>query len=379
MWRIIAVCLTGALTWTASAGAAQQGSKKIGEKTAQEWIGLLQMEAATQKRLAILLVLELFEPVDYGIIITAVAGTLKDDKDDEVRTAAAQLLGRLGPQAKETSAVKAAKALTAALAKDDTPGVRRAAAKALGGKMTIFADDAVPVLANALKDQDAGTRSAAAAALKDYGKDALDEMPKILDAMKDTKLDHVTRYYCLQILTQNSKDAAKLVPVLIAVVNEKDVNITLRRAAVDGLAGFFRDAQAATNDLLGILKDDKAPLLLRQSAAAALAKIQPDSGKVWPTLHQLMKHEDAAMRTQAIYLAGKLCKFEKDFIPALIERCKDDNMETQVAAVQELGELGTAARAAEKLVKELADNSPRQTVREAANAALKKIQGIADQ
>jgi HEAT repeat protein len=82
------------------------------------------------------------------------------DKDPDVRSTAATVLGKYGPEARE-----AVPALTAAL-KDDDKDVRRATAYALA-RIGRDARDAIPSLKETLRDKDPKVREAAAYALKE--------------------------------------------------------------------------------------------------------------------------------------------------------------------------------------------------------------------
>ncbi len=383
MRRIMAICLGGVILLGASATAFpanRQGEKEkvFSGKTISEWCELLKKSTKVKQRQAIIIFLagvdEKYNHPDANIL-TALVDCLKEDSDAEVRATAAEALGGIGPMQTGKKAEYIAGVLTEALnKKGEAASVRQAAAKGLGGKMWTHAVDGVSALAAALSDSNAEVRTAAAVSLKSYGKIALQEMPKLLAAVKDTKLDQYTRTYTLQILVTHSDDASKLVPILVGLLKEEGVADGLKHAAINGLGAYFRDAQDATEPLLNILKSDKEPLLVRQSAAATLGKIQPEGSKVWPTLQKLMKDGDAPLRAHAIRLAAKLCRSEKDLVPALMDRCDDDFADAQIAAVQELGDLGSAAKPAIDTLKRLAETSARPTVRAAAAAALKKLQ-----
>lgn len=82
------------------------------------------------------------------------------DKDPEVRSTAATVLGKYGPQARE-----AVPALIAAL-RDDDKHVRKATVYALA-KIGRDARDAIPTLKETLRDKEPKVREAAAYALKE--------------------------------------------------------------------------------------------------------------------------------------------------------------------------------------------------------------------
>jgi HEAT repeat protein len=368
------------LALSASAAQGQGEPFVFANKTTAEWIKLMESLEDAKKRQAVVVILESFPAAEQPKIVLALIGRLKNDPSKEVRATAAQVLGKVAPKVAEADAVAAAKALRQKLEdpKEEVE-VRLAAVKALAGKMVPYAKNVIEVLGDILDEENAELRAAAAATLKDYGPDALKVTPQLLTALKNDKLDLYTRIYVLQILTKHSKESAKVVPVLLGVLAEKDASDSLKLATVDGLGAFARDAAGATEPLAELFKDDKTPILLRQSAAQALIKIQADSKKVWPAAKEVMKDVNPAMRIQAIRLAGKLCKAEPELVPTLIKLTDDTiekNEETQIAVVQELGELGPAGGAiVEETLSKLASSASRQTVRDAAVIALKKVQG----
>jgi len=80
------------------------------------------------------------------------------------------------------------------------------------------------------------------------------------------------------------------------------------------------------------------------------------------------------VRIQAIRLAGILGKEESAVVPALVSQFESGNVEVRLAAVQELGHLGAAARKALPDLAKLARSDSRASVRDAAEVARKKIE-----
>src|SRR5690606_22692497 len=142
------------------------------------------------------------------------------------------------------------------------------------------------------------------------------------------------------------EDGSKIIPVYIAILREKDADSGLKQVVVDGLGEFGKEAVSGTDELVAVLEDISAPLLLRRSAAVSLVEVEADCKKVWPTVKKIMKSQANELRSQAARLAGKTCKNEPEAVDALIELCKDRNQDVQIAAIQELGEFGPAARKA---------------------------------
>ena len=106
----------------------------------------------------------------------------------------------------------------------------------------------------------------------------------------------------------------------------------------------------------------------------ALGKVSKDATVVWPAVRGVLKEKDSALRSQAVRVAGPLGKQEKEIVTALQEVARlDGNVEVRVAAIQELGQLGPDGKAAEETLADLAANDPRPSIREAAQAALKRV------
>ncbi len=123
-----------------------------------------------------------------------------------------------------------------------------------------------------------------------------------------------------------------------------------------------------------LLQGKGEPAGIRRAAAVALGKIGAKAQVVWPAVKGGLKDPDRLVRYQAIRLAGGLAKDERSAVPALAESAaKDDTTENRLAAIQELGQLGPAAIDAVPTLTSLAASDSRGSIREAAEAALKKI------
>jgi len=360
----VAICLP---LFTASTAVAQV---KLNEEVVKKLIAILgdveNKKAKSRQAAAIFL-----EQADAGTpgVINALVAALEKDPEPSVRAAAAQVLGAKGEEAKRAIDMLISKL------KDDAPEVRQAAARALGGKLAAHAKKAVPALGDTLSNDDPATRTAAAEALKAYGEEALKVEGKLMAAAQDTKLDRFTRIHCAQILIQQSTKAKEVSDALIQMLTEKDAHTSIKQVAVDGLAKFPREALAATDDLVDVYTNDKLPLLLRQSAAVTLAKIRPESKKVWPKVKQLLDDPTTAVRIQTIRLVAKVCKDEPDLVKALIQRTEDGSQETRIAAIQELGELGSLAKAALPALKQIQKTASRDSMRNLATETIDKIEG----
>jgi HEAT repeat protein len=330
---------------------------------------ILAEDKSSKRRQAAALALEAFGPRAKGVLI-ALTDALQKDTSAEVRRTAAQVLGQMGEDART-----AIPALVAALRQDKSESVREMAARALGGKMAPFSKVAVLALGEALADPSPGTRAAAAETLSELGVEARPAMRPLLDALKDPKAGRFTHLYAIQALSRFKADSDEIVPALLSAF-EHGADGGIRQAAAEGLARFGPEAGKAASALADVLGNAKAPLPLRRTCAVALLRIGADAKTAWPAVQAALTDPDATLRSQAVRLAGPLGKEERAVVPALVRRCLEDgNVEVRLAAIQELGQLGPAAKDAAKVLHHLARNDSRASIRNAAQASLKKIEG----
>ncbi len=337
-------------------------------KNSIQWMEILEKDKRFKYKRAAIFAMEYFGPAERGTIDVLTLVLRRKGEHPDIKQAAAQVLGRMGADAKA-----AVPALVSALATDENPKVRQAAAKALGGKMVPHSKRAVPELAEALAYKDHGVRDAAAASLKDLGKESRLVIDKVIKAVKDKHNPRFTRMYCAQLLSTFKQDGDRVLPILVATAQEKEADPTLRKVAVDGVAKFKKDSHDAGEALQKIFLEKDAPILLRKSAGEALVAIGTESSLVWPTVKKGLSDKNKEIREQAIRIAGKLCQEESELVPLLTKLCDESIIDLQLAAIQELGEIGPPAKAAIKKLKLLTKTAPRRIIREAAAKALKRI------
>ena len=347
-------------------------------KTLGEWLKILRTEKDVKWRRASLIALEVYGPKKAGVV-PGLLDALEKDAEPTIRRETASTLGRMGPDAKG-----AIDALAVALKNDKSEVVREAAARALGGRMATQSHSQVLILGAALGDAHAGTRTAAAETLRDLGEHARAVVPQLCEALADAKNDRFTRTYVAQVLGRLKEDADKSAGVLATVVIDAAAPVAVREAAADALGRLGADS--AIGNLAMALshkakdKKDKTPETnppeVRRAAALALAKFDDKAKGVWSVINAALRDPDSGVRYQVIRLAGRLGREVEEVVPNLVQIAAEDEVtENRLAAVQELGELGPVASRAVDGLSRLARDDTRSSVREAAQAALKKIQG----
>jgi HEAT repeat protein len=374
MRRTILVPFLGLALAALHPAAARAGDKVVLGKTGVEWLKILLEDERPKARRAAIIALEVIGPKGDRVL-HGLTMAMEKDKDAEIRREVAQALGRMGEEAKLT-----VPSLAKALAEDKEAGVREAAARALGGRMVPHSRTAVDELGKALKDSSPGVRTGAASTLNDLGAEAKAALPRVLAYLQDARdkgSEPAGRVYAAQLASKLSAEAATSLPVLVAVVVDPADNPQVRSAAAEALGRFGDKAESAAAKLAQVVGDAKADPGVRQKALMALGKVSSDAKALWPVARAALAEKDSALRGQAVRVAGPLGKEEKEVVPALEKVAREDrNVEVRVAAIQELGGLGPAAKSAERTLTDLAGD-PRPAIREAATYALKRVKAPA--
>ena len=224
----------------------------------------------------------------------AVAKRRMDDGHDAARQAALRAAAALDPDALHW---------LPEMARDRRPEMRAqavlAVAELAGGEV------ATPVLTEALADEDASVRGAAAVAVGELGLDDLD------DALADLLADRADVAFAAACALAQIGDA-RGEPVLVAALPDRDAALDAAEALGEiateaGLEALARTAQRAF-----------APLLLRAAAGAALARRGDARGE--PALGRVLEAWRADGRDYAVHAVGEL-RLE-GLVPALIRLTK---------------------------------------------------------
>jgi HEAT repeat protein len=374
-------------------------------------------------------------PQKGRLALPTISQALKDT-DPRVRRAAATALGEIGPAGgeavplllsrfQEDPVPEVRKNALAALANvvgpgnrhlaklvlpalgDKDPQVVQSAALALANMGGADAAPAVPVLCQALTSTETTNRRLAAAALAHLGSEATPAVDALGGALADSDLT-VRRLAALALGRMGPK-ASAVVPALVKIV-DADQPEELRVQAAEALANISPAIGPAVPTLQRVLKSDRS-WRVRQRAVWALARLdRPDEAGLVAALTAILSETDRETRLVrydsaiilGLYLGPKADSRTIDALQTLLE-----DKEVQVysgsdakvtRADQESGSeptvtqngssdpRGLAARALARIgpkanrpeiirrLKEAAE-APDPRVRQAANEALRQIQG----
>ncbi len=153
--------------------------------------------------------------------IPHVIGAL-EDADEQVSSTAAYVLRRVDDE-------KVVVPVLMQALKDKRGQVRWAAADSLGS-LGPKAKAAVQPLCKLLEAEQPGMRNIAARALMGIGPEAKEAVPSLIKALQDE--DHMVRFYCVKALGEMNKDAEAAVPALLRALDDKVVGLRDEAARV---------------------------------------------------------------------------------------------------------------------------------------------------
>jgi HEAT repeat protein len=210
-------------------------------------------------------------------------------------------------------------------------------------KLAAAGADAVPGLTEALKEKKEGVAGRAARALGQIGAPAKSAVPALIERIdkgKGKTRDDAEAIEALLKIDPRSRDSKAAVPALRAIVRQPPSN-PCRVHAVVALGKMGRLAKDAVPDLAKVLGEDPVKAgMVRFHAATALGKIGEDAKAAVPDLVKLLKDKKAGPGRRTVAVA--------------------------------LGQMGPAAKEAVDALKSAREEA---ALREAADAALAKIQG----
>jgi HEAT repeat protein len=269
------------------------------------------------------------------------------ERPEAVRVGSARALGRMGRAARES-----AEPLTAAL-KDGRAAteLRAAAAEALGEIGPETGREALMALAAAVKDAEPAVRRHAALALAQVGPDDARTVPLLIAALKDARAE--VRTSATTALGRLGPRAQPAVAELVDLLKrsrpkekELDRSEGLRIALIHTLGAIGPGAKEAAGPLGELIKDAEEEVTVRRSAVAAVGKLGPEAAGAVPALLDVLQDADLSpslARTVAEALGG----LGKDGVLALAEAAAVGNGRlTRRYAIQALMRLGERAEPA---------------------------------
>ncbi|MFO0879564.1 MAG: HEAT repeat domain-containing protein [Gemmataceae bacterium] len=370
------------------------------DKKLSYWVDQLETGKETKARRRSILALEQIGFAGSRQVVTALAKSVREDRDPVVRAAAARALGRTVARAMEQARAEkkdelprldfARDALGSALRTEKTDTVREAAALALGD-LGPDARGAVGTLSQALKDKHLGTVRAAAQTLRRMGRDAREAQLELQGLLADRKGDTEARVDAALCLGQIRPDLTQALPVLREAIADEKNDPQVRRAVVESLGKLGKEAADATPSLAALLAGKDTSPELRLAAVTAIDQFGPDGKQAIPALIRAtadpeliksMGEQARFIRCLAMQSLGRMGKDldreRKEAVTALLRAMEDPSVEVSVSAIESVGSLASEGLAgeADEVVKKLDTlllREGRKSLREAAQAARDRI------
>jgi HEAT repeat protein len=223
------------------------------------------------------------------------------------------------------------------------------------------AEPALPDLLDALQSKNEDLRLNAAITLGKIGTPAIKPLAKLLDAESDD-----TKFYAIWAIGWIGPDAKETIPAMIKLAGAKNENV--RRKAVYALGQLSGDADQTIAVLINAFKDEKDEV--RQAAGESLSKF----GKAAvPPLLALLKQDNPQARLRAATSLGDIGSDAKEAAPLLKDLYLAKNSEGPEHYANVLAKLGKAGLPA----LEAGFKDSRENIRRSAAQALTHLAGEA--
>jgi HEAT repeat protein len=373
-----------------SLARAEDDEPKLLDIKLSDWIKRIdEGKTAKDRRRGILAV----EQIGYSRsrqVIPALIKPLREDKEAEVRAAAARALGRAMAKAnaearedKKDELPKfetAREALTTALRLDKEATVREAAAAALGD-VGSDARQAASSLGVALKDKAAPVTRAAALALRRMGKDAKEAARDLQALLADKGADLEARLEAVLVLGV-IRDDLNVLPVFKDIVADPKTDVRLRRATAEAIGKFGKDGATASTVFSAVLLSKETPRDLKEAILTAIDRFGNEGKPAVSGLVAILNDEDRGLRCLAMQGLAKLNRdlgeSRKAVIQGVTKNLDDANSEVIVTALDTLSILASEGLVGEsdeviKRIDVVIGREGKKLVREAAQAAREKI------
>lgn len=168
--------------------------------------------------------------------------------------------------------------------------------------------------------------------------------------------------------------AAPALPELLRVLQARSCNEDLRVAAAAAVGRLGAATASHVQDLCDVMRAEPSSRV-KAAIASILGGLGVGGKTSTPPLIAALKDADPGVREAAALALGKIAMDAPFTIPALGKTLEDAEPRVRLAAVMSLGGYGAAARDTVTTLSNLAATDADQLVRQAAGAALKKING----
>lgn len=352
-----ALLLAGlAVTLAPAARADDEEEPTFGNKKLSYWLEQVSDGKDVTARLRGLIALEQIGHVSRKVV-PALVKAMREDKEEKVRARAARATGQVISKAfKEARDLKkeelprydnARDDLVAVLRTDKSDAVKEAAAIAIGDVGSDFRG-AVSALGLALKEKNKATVTAAATALRRMGRDAREAEPDLVAVVGDKDAELTARVESVVALGQFRADVSAALPTLRAAltdpkieepVNKTDSNqerarkltlrlraLRFRKAIVETLGKWGKESADASATL--------AAVVLEKEPATEVS--DKESKKLVADLQQ----EAVNLRLAALTSISQIGEAAKGAIPALIKAVNDEDRLVRCLAMQVIVKMG---------------------------------------
>jgi len=362
--------LVVAILSVAISGLTRAQDDTVLGKSRNEWLQILDSDPKTRMRKASVIALGIYGP-HRKEVLPALIRSLANDKDEDVRLQIVAALGQLSPKAELRDALP----VLADAVKDDKSAAVRAASATLLGNLGENARPALMVLIAALKDAEPAVRAAAAETIGKIGEEAAKIGPSaLLPLLKDPEVS--VRYAATFAFGRLGPDAALMIPDLIQVL-ETEKNDDVRREAARSLV--LMGGSASRFVLPAVLKglSSDPSIEVRRQLAQNLTKMGDLKGVSKELFDALKAEKD---RTIRLYLVRAipvgLGSAFKDSIKEYAELIAGEpEADVRLAIILEIGAVGPPAKEALDALA-IAQNDVVLQVREAAKNAMLDVKGI---
>ena len=333
-----------------------------------EWIRMLDDPSARRRRAAV---------VALGVVgslhkdVVPALGRALRDKDQAVRSQTIQVLAGMRHED-----IRELVPEFADLIKEDPDVAVRQQAAALLGRIGPLAKPALGRLIQTLTDKEVVVRTAAAEAIGRIGPDAREAAVSLIPLLKDKEF--TIRLAAIFSLGRIGWDSELQLNAMVKTLSD-DEAVEIRKEAARSLGLLETAAKPGIPALLKALHSDSSADV-RQQAAQALGKMGPETA-AWKNdlLEAMNKDRDKTVRLYVLRtLSGSMGESFPMVLPELTSLLKTEaDGEIRLALVQEIGAMGPAAASALPALM-AAQQDVQITIREAAKAAVKKVQTSAD-